>query len=450
MVKLAQEKIDSQMKAALARQVVLVILIITLTVSAPVFSDPTPPLSAPSSIPEATLSPEAEQYGRAQVDAVLRDRPQLQSVVLPGSEIDRWLVHAFAAPELPYKLAWKNAKSNPRLQAYSQSMAYPFGIRPSYIEVDEIYNREPGVSAKQRSADEVMAGLVFELYNARYGEERAQFDRKAIFHEITRDDYISKFAETEFNAERSAFAFYKEIWKPFSEAHSLSNDLVLWGNMSNTTFAEYLSKYPPTYWYPWAVYGSRFDAYASFNGKEVLSKAQSGDVRAEAKVGEIFYRTRDLTNAVSWLLKATLAGDVKAEGFLGFMYTEGLGLPKDQNKALDWYLKAAQQGDSYSEEAAGAIYFDKADYSKAFALYLKAAQQGDLRAEKDLAWVYRHGEGAAVDEQQAFAWSLKAAQQGDEESIRDVADRYAKGIGVPVDPAEAKRWTEKIHPVTSE
>ncbi len=46
--------------------------------------------------------------------------------------------------------------------------------------------------------------------------------------------------------------------------------------------------------------------------------------------------------------QATL-GDPEAEFLLGFAYTRGEGLPKDDGKAVEWYLKSAAQGNANAE-----------------------------------------------------------------------------------------------------
>lgn len=52
--------------------------------------------------------------------------------------------------------------------------------------------------------------------------------------------------------------------------------------------------------------------------------------------------------SLPWYKKAALQGDKGAEGELGYMADNGIGMAPNQDEAVDWYKKAAAQGDKYS------------------------------------------------------------------------------------------------------
>ena len=73
-------------------------------------------------------------------------------------------------------------------------------------------------------------------------------------------------------------------------------------------------------------------------------------------------------------------GHAAVQAILGYMYTTGNGVPKDDAKEVYWYRKAAEQG--------------------------VAQAQGNLGA------MYHNGVGVPEDYVQAYAWSSIAAAQG--------------------------------------
>jgi TPR repeat protein len=62
--------------------------------------------------------------------------------------------------------------------------------------------------------------------------------------------------------------------------------------------------------------------------------------------GQAAYDRRDYTTA--WELWRPLAeeGQDSAQGYLGYMYETGKGVPRDDEEAVEWYRKAAEQGNA--------------------------------------------------------------------------------------------------------
>src|SRR6185295_7827953 len=83
------------------------------------------------------------------------------------------------------------------------------------------------------------------------------------------------------------------------------------------------------------------------------TRAQQGDADAQYYLGEL-YRDgkgvpKDSAQAVQWYTKAADRGHVAAQSDLGSMYFYGQGVPKDSAQAVQWYRKAAEQGDTYAQ-----------------------------------------------------------------------------------------------------
>jgi TPR repeat protein len=110
-------------------------------------------------------------------------------------------------------------------------------------------------------------------------------------------------------------------------------------------------------------------------------------------------------------------GNINAARKLGFLYAEGVDVPKNQAEAARWLQFAADHGDICAQ--AGQYEFGLAGAESkemAFSLYTKAAQTGDDLAQYRLGLFYYNGFGVAKDDAQAKKWYQKAANQGNAEA----------------------------------
>jgi len=87
--------------------------------------------------------------------------------------------------------------------------------------------------------------------------------------------------------------------------------------------------------------------------------------------------------------QAAEGGDVDAQSFLGYLYSDGEEVPQDYEEAIRWYTMAAEAGDVSSQFNLGSIYSSGevplVNESSARMWLNKAAAQGDPRAESRLA-----------------------------------------------------------------
>lgn len=128
--------------------------------------------------------------------------------------------------------------------------------------------------------------------------------------------------------------------------------------------------------------------------------AQSGDATA--------------TKSIAKLRRQAASGLATAQNDLGFAYTQGQGVPQDDEQAFAWYRKAAEQG-----------------------LTL---------AQNNVAFAYRDGKGVMQDYTQAAAWFRKAAEQGNANAQYNLGVLYYTGDGVPQDFAESYFWLDIAAP----
>jgi uncharacterized protein len=116
-------------------------------------------------------------------------------------------------------------------------------------------------------------------------------------------------------------------------------------------------------------------------------------------------------NAREILLPFAQAGDAEAQFYVGTMYEEGRGFPKNTALALDWYLKSANQG-----------------YES---------------AQTQLAYIYEKGDIVKQDHNKAFFWMSKASIVSSQFSLMGMGRYYESGIGVAANKQTALSWYRK-------
>jgi TPR repeat protein len=96
-----------------------------------------------------------------------------------------------------------------------------------------------------------------------------------------------------------------------------------------------------------------------------------------------------------------------AQLMLGMMYAEGKGVAQDDTEAVNWIRKAAMQGDVDAQYRLGAMYFNGLgviqDHKEAVNWFRKAARQGDVSAQYNLSFMYAQGQGVAKNYVIAYA-----------------------------------------------
>lgn len=102
----------------------------------------------------------------------------------------------------------------------------------------------------------------------------------------------------------------------------------------------------------WADFDAGMYAYSTGNyddaAREFMASAQRGETQGEYYMGLLYEEgqgvPKDYGQAMNWYNKAALKGDVDAAFALGRMYSKGLGVTQNRPLAYAWYGRAAQGG----------------------------------------------------------------------------------------------------------
>lgn len=118
-------------------------------------------------------------------------------------------------------------------------------------------------------------------------------------------------------------------------------------------------------------------------------QAPSGGGWMDRFFGYAAYKSGYYQRAINLWLPLAEAGDARAQEFIGILYEEGHGVPKDVAKAIEWYERAASSGDMAAQYNLGRIYLKgelvEQDIDRARDLLKRAADQGDSDAQALLA-----------------------------------------------------------------
>jgi TPR repeat protein len=117
---------------------------------------------------------------------------------------------------------------------------------------------------------------------------------------------------------------------------------------------------------------------------------------------------------------------------------------KDYAKAVMAFERAAARGSVDAQRQLGFMYYHgegvAQDNQRAVALFQKAAEARDIQSASNLGMMYEFGMGVAQDDSRAASWFRKAAELGDPKSQFRVSVMYYQGQGVARDRVEAAKW----------
>jgi len=118
-------------------------------------------------------------------------------------------------------------------------------------------------------------------------------------------------------------------------------------------------------------------------------------------------------------------GHPDAQGMLGYMYLEGLGVDDDATEAERWYRNAAEHGVAEAQFTLGAMYEVgdgvTQDIEEAFKWYRMSAEQGFAEAQFSLGYMCAKGQGVPQNFISAYVWFKLAEAFYESGSDRDNA-----------------------------
>ena len=177
---------------------------------------------------------------------------------------------------------------------------------------------------------------------------------------------------------------------------------------------------------------------------EIRRAARSGDVAAQALLGQIFLEGRgvaiDEAEGFHWHAVAASAGHVESMNMVGRCHELGRGTAIDEALAAVWYRKAAEAGLDWGiYNYANLLATGRGvacDRPHAFALYQRAAAMGHAKSMNFVGRHYDEGWDVERDPVAAVEWYLRSAEGGDFRGQASYASVLAREGRID----EAERW----------
>ena len=139
-------------------------------------------------------------------------------------------------------------------------------------------------------------------------------------------------------------------------------------------------------------------------------------VAQEMKGRQCLREKQDVECALAWLGRAAAQGRAGAMSLLGWTYSTGELVPRDDQRAFAYLMDAAKLGDAAAQNNVGQMYETgrgaPANGGEAFTWYKRAAEAGLGSAQVNLARSYIEGRGTAPDRAAAIFWLEQARKQG--------------------------------------
>ena len=194
--------------------------------------------------------------------------------------------------------------------------------------------------------------------------------------------------------------------------------------------------------------------------------AERGNPFAQDHLGDMYSEGRgvpeDDDQAEEWWSKAAHGyllraerGDAAAQYRLGELFETGSGVPADEEQAKEWYTKAAEgyriRAERGDTEALGkVIAMAKRSNEAALDALCRIGNRGNVDAQYNLGQMYYEGWGVPKDKKQARQWYRKAAdwyreraEQGDADAQYRLGSMYYHGYGVRKDRDQTREWYSK-------
>ncbi|WP_310600837.1 tetratricopeptide repeat protein [Desulfobulbus sp.] len=165
------------------------------------------------------------------------------------------------------------------------------------------------------------------------------------------------------------------------------------------------------------------------SSEQEMHLAKSGDENAQFTVGLNMYRGKeagcDKKEGIYLLVSAAKKGKYSNESLniIGYEYFKGDNIPKNHAESRKWFKVAADSGNARAQNDLAYLFFHglggAVDYQAAFALYQQSALHGHQLAQANLGTMYANGLGTEKSKEKGYAWYEIAALNGNEPALRD-------------------------------
>lgn len=197
-----------------------------------------------------TMSKENIRHGQEQLKKMLQDRPKMNAIVEEEDIIWQWTVHKLAGEDIHTPIYWqaKAEKNFPIPTDVNAVHAYPTAKSDGRVWIKN-----------NTDSEEMWAGLIYELHNIKNGSEFQAIEEDAKHWLCSKEEYIIRYAQLEYQAAKETVQFYKNIWVPYCESKNIRPTPQLWFYYIPDTFEKWQESFQEKSGYPWHPYAGYYD-----------------------------------------------------------------------------------------------------------------------------------------------------------------------------------------------
>ena len=140
-----------------------------------------------------------------------------------------------------------------------------------------------------------------------------------------------------------------------------------------------------------------------------------------------FLKQKQFAEALAIYEDLAQAGDTQCQTYLGWVYHEGFGVEKDEQKGREWFLQAATLGAKVGEFYCGRVALSSGRYEEALSWFQKAAAQEYSPALLWLGLMYVRGLGVDTDLELGVKYLRCAANAGNFFALRTLGLLMIRG-----------------------
>ena len=196
------------------------------------------------------MSNECITHGTNQLHQIIQDRPKMQNIVQENDIVWQWVVYKLAGEDVQSPIYWQALSS--------RNFPIPSGVNA--VHAYPTTKTEGRIWVKNSGDPEAMwAGLIYELHNIKNGPAFQRIERDAKHWLCSKEEYIRRYAELEYQAAKETVTFYKNIWLPYCESKNIKPNPQLWFYYLPDTFEQWMDSFTDTTGYPWHPYSGYYD-----------------------------------------------------------------------------------------------------------------------------------------------------------------------------------------------
>jgi len=195
-------------------------------------------------------------FGEAQMDQMIKDRPEFARYVSKHDDVWQFCVRAFAGAAIGEHIIWNN--SLPENERYLADHLGPYDGHPGYIQIRKnvASGDRPG---RPLTCEELWSCAVFELENIRSHRAFLALYYRALDGKLSREEWIRGCSRLEYEALKRTRNDWVKLWLPLVAARHIRASGYHWGANVPETYEAWISRYWDPNSYPWDVFGDYFD-----------------------------------------------------------------------------------------------------------------------------------------------------------------------------------------------